>query len=141
MSTPSIAELIMSMSSTISGLSQQASLLLRLTVGGMLVPHGAAKFLSFSKEVEVFGQVFGLHPANLWVIGIGVLQILCGLLIVANRFVIAAAITTAALMLGTIVVANHGAWFWQFKGAEYAVFWALCAAVVALNAATDRARA
>jgi putative oxidoreductase len=130
----------MSVTSSTAGLSHYASLLLRLTVGGLLIPHGVAKFLSFDKEIEAFGRVFGLQPANLWVVAIAVTQIACGLLIVSNRFARPAALVTAALMLGTIVVANHSTWFWHFKGAEYAVFWALCAVAVALDANTERVK-
>lgn len=107
--------------------------LLRLTVGGLLIPHGIGKFLSFDKEVEVFGQVFGPNPAPAWVIGAAIFQIVVGLAIMSGRYVRPAATLLIVFMLGTIIVANHSAWFWQFKGAEYSVFWALMALVIALK--------
>ena len=110
-----------------------ADLVFRLTVGGMLIPHGIGKLITYGPEVEVFGNIFGLHPAPAWVIGAAMFQIVIGGLIVAGRFVRPAALLLAAFMIGTIVVANHSAWFWQFKGAEYAVFWALMGIVLFLK--------
>ncbi len=107
--------------------------LLRFTVGGMLIPHGIGKFLSYNKEVEVFGQVFGLNPAPAWVIAVAIFQIVVGLAIVSGRFVKPAATLLILFLLGTIVIANHSAWFWHFKGAEYSVFWALMAVVLILK--------
>ncbi len=107
--------------------------LLRFTVGGMLIPHGIGKFLSYNKEVEVFGQVFGLNPAPAWVIAVAIFQIVVGLAIVTGRFVKPAATLLILFLLGTIVIANHSAWFWHFKGAEYSVFWALMAVVLILK--------
>ncbi len=113
-------------------IGQRADLLLRLIVGGMLIPHGIGKFLNFGKEVEVFGQVFKLAPAEAWVIGAAIFQIVVGLLIVVNRFTRIAALLVAAFMIGTIIVANAGnGWFWHMKGIEYSVMWALLAIVVA----------
>ncbi len=113
-------------------IGQRSDLLLRLIVGGMLIPHGIGKFLNFGKEVEVFGQVFKLAPAEAWVIGAAIFQIVVGLLIVVNRFTRIAALLVAAFMIGTIIVANAGnGWFWHMKGIEYSVMWALLAIVVA----------
>ncbi len=113
-------------------IGQRSDLLLRLIVGGMLIPHGIGKFLNFGKEVEVFGQVFKLAPAEAWVIGAAIFQIVVGLLIVVNRFTRIAALLVAAFMVGTIIVANAGnGWFWHMKGIEYSVMWALLAIVVA----------
>jgi uncharacterized membrane protein YphA (DoxX/SURF4 family) len=115
-----------------------ADTLLRVTVGGFLIPHGVFKVLGYAKEVEVFGQVFGLNPAPAWVIGIAVVQIICGLLIVVGRLVLPALAVTVAMLAGTIVVANGGnGWFWHFKGIEYTVFWMIAAVIVGLK---ERAR-
>ncbi len=113
--------------------TELSDMLLRFTVGGMLIPHGIGKFLFYDKEVEVFGQVFGLNPAPAWVIGAAIFQIAVGLAIMSGRYVRPAAVLLIVFMLGTIIVANHSAWFWQFKGAEYSVFWALMALVLVLK--------
>jgi uncharacterized membrane protein YphA (DoxX/SURF4 family) len=113
-------------------IGSRSDMLLRLIVGGMLIPHGIGKFLNFSKEVEVFGNVFKLSPPDAWVIAAAVFQIVVGLLIVANRFTRVAALLVVVFMLGTIAVANAGnGWFWHMKGIEYSVMWALLALVVA----------
>jgi uncharacterized membrane protein YphA (DoxX/SURF4 family) len=113
-------------------IGSRSDMLLRLIVGGMLIPHGIGKFLNFGKEVEVFGKVFKLAPPDAWVIGAAVFQIVVGLLIVANRFTRISALLVAVFMLGTIFVANAGnGWFWHMKGIEYSVMWALLALVVA----------
>jgi hypothetical protein len=61
-------------------IGSRSDMLLRLIVGGMLIPHGIGKFLNFGKEVEVFGNVFKLSPPNAWVIAAAVFQIVVGLL-------------------------------------------------------------
>jgi uncharacterized membrane protein YphA (DoxX/SURF4 family) len=115
-----------------NAIGSRSDMLLRLIVGGMLIPHGIGKFLNFGKEVEVFGNVFKLSPPDAWVIAAAVFQIVAGLLIVANRFTRISALLVAAFMLGTIFVANAGnGWFWHMKGIEYSVMWALLAIVVA----------
>jgi uncharacterized membrane protein YphA (DoxX/SURF4 family) len=109
-----------------------ADFLLRLVVGGMLLPHGIGKFFNYSKELEVFGQVFKLQPPEVWVIGAAVFQIAAGLLIIFDRYTRWASLAIAAFMVATIVLANSGnGWFWHMKGIEYAVMWALLAVVVA----------
>ena len=113
----------------------RSDLLLRLIVGGMLVPHGVGKLHGFAKEVEVFGQVFKLSPPEVWVIAMAAFQIVAGALIVFNRVTRLSALAVVVFMLGTIVVANGGnGWFWHLKGIEYAVMWALLALIVAARA-------
>ncbi len=113
-------------------IGQRSDMLLRVIVGGMLIPHGIGKFLNFGKEVEVFGQVFKLSPPDVWVIGAALFQIVVGGLIVVNLFTRWAALSVAAFMIGTIFVANLGnGWFWHMKGIEYSVMWALLALLVA----------
>ena len=113
-------------------IGQHSDMLLRLIVGGMLIPHGIGKFLNMAKETEVFGQVFKLNPPATWVIAIAVFQIAAGGLIVANRFTRLAALSVVVFMLSTIFVANLGnGWFWHMKGIEYAVMWAMLALIVA----------
>lgn len=113
-------------------IGQHSDMLLRLIVGGMLIPHGIGKFLNMTKETEVFGQVFKLNPAEAWVIGIALFQIAAGALIVANRFTRLAALSVVVFMIGTIFVANIGnGWFWHMKGIEYSIMWAMLALIVA----------
>jgi putative oxidoreductase len=115
------------------------SLFLRLIVGGMLIPHGVGKLFNFSKEVEVFGQVFKLTPPEYWVAAAAAFQILAGLLIVCNVFTRFSAIAVALFMVATIFTANFGnGWFWHVKGIEYSVMWALLALIVAALAGPRR---
>ncbi|MGL4231129.1 MAG: DoxX family protein [Casimicrobium sp.] len=113
----------------------RSDLLLRLIVGGMLIPHGIGKFLNMPKEIEVFGNVFKLTPPDVWVVAIAVFQIVAGALIVLNRFTRFAALAVVVFMLATVFVANGGnGWFWHLKGIEYSVMWALLALIVAARA-------
>jgi uncharacterized membrane protein YphA (DoxX/SURF4 family) len=135
--TPMPAEMPTSATSNglFPALARRTDLLLRLLVGGMLIPHGVGKFFNMAKETEVFGQVFKLNPPETWVIAIAVFQIAAGALIVSDRLTRWAALAVAAFMLGTIVVANAGnGWFWHMKGIEYSVMWALLALIVAARA-------
>jgi uncharacterized membrane protein YphA (DoxX/SURF4 family) len=101
----------------------------------MLIPHGFGKFLNYSKEVEVFQQVFKLSPPAVWVVSAAIFQIVAGLLIVTNKFTRISSLLVAGFMLGTIVIANFGnGWFWHMKGIEYSVMWACLAVLVAAQA-------
>lgn len=111
-----------------------AAVLLRVTVGGFMIPHGLQKFgiLGGDRafELKAFEEL-GLRPGALWVNVSGVMQVVLGLLLVLGLFTQAAGAATAAFMVAAAVLGlrNNG-WYWQKHGMEYAYFWAITAICV-----------
>ena len=109
--------------------------LLRIAVGGFLIPHGVQKLFGWfgadlAAERRVFEEV-GLKPAGPWVVFIGVVEAVGGVLLVLGLLTRPAALVVAVNMLGTAWYVTHrGGWFWHRGGMEYSLFWAIAALVV-----------
>ena len=112
--------------------------LLRITVGAFLLPHGAQKLFGCfgadpAKERELFEEV-GLGPGKAWVALIGIVQFVGGILLVLGLLTRPAALVVAISMLGTAWFVTHrDGWFWNRRGMEYSLFWAIAAFVVFCN--------
>ena len=116
-------------------LEAAAAPLLRIAVGVFLLPHGAQKLFGWfdfdrQGELGLFNSV-GLKPADLWVKLIGAIQFFGGALLVLGLWTRPAALVIALSMLGTAIWVTHrDGWFWNNKGMEYSLFWAIAAFVV-----------
>ena len=73
----------------------------------VFVVFGAAKFLNHGSELASFRR-YALPAPAVWVYGIGVLELVGGLLLAAGRLIRFAAIALAADMVGAIVVSGIG---------------------------------
>ena len=78
---------------------------IRLISGVVFVVFGAGKFVNHSSELASF-RGYGLPAPEVFVIGIGVIELVGGALLIANRFVTPAALVLAADMIGAIVVSG-----------------------------------
>lgn len=78
---------------------------LRLASGGVFVAFGAGKFLNHSSELASF-RTYGLPAPEVFVVVIGVIELVGGLLLIVNRFVRPVALVLAADMVGAIVVSG-----------------------------------
>jgi putative oxidoreductase len=85
----------------------RALLLLRLLSGGVFVAFGAGKFVNHGSELASF-QAYGLPAAAVFVLAIGVIELIGGLLLIAGTFTRPAAIVLAGDMVGAIVVSGIG---------------------------------
>jgi putative oxidoreductase len=83
----------------------RALLVVRLVSGGVFVAFGAGKFINHSSELASF-RSYGLPAPEVFVVVIGVIELVGGLLLIANRFVRPAALVLAADMVGAIVVSG-----------------------------------
>jgi len=84
--------------------------LLRLTLGAIFVGHGAVKlFLQRSETTEYFSRL-GFPSANLFAVGIGVLELACGTLLIVGLLTRVIAALFAAEMLVAFFTAElpHG---------------------------------
>jgi putative oxidoreductase len=116
-------------------LASIADPLLRIAVGAFLVPHGAQKLFGWfgaepAAEQGLFEEV-GLKPAKAWITVIGVVQFLGGILLVLGLLTRPVAAVVSISMIGTAWFVTHrDGWFWNRRGMEYSLFWAVAAFVV-----------
>jgi len=112
--------------------------LLRVAVGAFLLPHGAQKLFGWfgadpAKERGLFEEV-GLKPGRGWVAFIGLVQFVGGILLVLGLLTRPTALVVVISMLGTAWFVTHrDGWFWNRRGMEYSLFWAIAAFVVFCN--------
>ena len=85
--------------------SDRALLVLRLVSGGVFVAFGAGKFVNHASELASF-KTYGLPAPEAFVIVIGVLEFLGGLLLIAGVLTRPAALALAGDMVGAIVVSG-----------------------------------
>ena len=117
-------------------------LLLRLTAGGFLLPHGLGKLFGwfggpgttgFAAELQGFG-LSGLATAPLPFLLALAQSALGGLVLVGawGRF---SAWAAAAFLATTFVLtlAASQTWFWMHHGGEYPLFWTLAMSALALT--------
>jgi putative oxidoreductase len=78
---------------------------IRLISGVVFVVFGAGKFVNHSSELASF-RTYGLPAPEVFVIVIGVIELVGGALLIANRFVKPVAVVLAADMVGAIVVSG-----------------------------------
>ncbi len=103
-------------------------LLLRLTAGGFLLPHGLGKLFGwfggpglagFSSEMRGFGLP---APAPLPLL-LAAMQTLAGLCVVLGLFTPVAAASGAGFLVVTAVLNRSHGWFWMRGGMEYPLLW------------------
>jgi putative oxidoreductase len=80
-------------------------LLLRLAAGGVFMSFGAGKFINHASELASF-KAYGLPAPGAFVIAIGVIELVGGLLLVAGVLTRAAALVLAGDMVGAIIVSG-----------------------------------
>jgi putative oxidoreductase len=83
----------------------RALLLLRVASGGVFVAFGAGKFVNHGSELASF-KTYGLPAPEVFVIVIGVIELIGGLLLVAGALTRPAALVLAGDMVGAIVVSG-----------------------------------
>ncbi len=82
-----------------------ALLAVRLLSGGVFVAFGAGKFVNHASELASF-KTYGLPAPELFVVVIGVVELVGGALLIAGMFVRPAALVLAADMAGAILVSG-----------------------------------
>jgi putative oxidoreductase len=80
-------------------------LLLRVASGGVFVAFGAGKFVNHGSELASF-RTYGLPAPEAFVIAIGVIELIGGLLLIAGFLTRPAALALAGDMVGAIVVSG-----------------------------------
>jgi putative oxidoreductase len=125
----------------VEGLDQSFDLtngfnVLRIACGLFLVPHLFVKFRN-QDFVKGFMANAGLHPPVVWLYGAFAVEIVATIGLVFDIYTVYAALLTGVFLLVAAYASwrvSKGKWMWNFGGAEYPLFWAICCFVVALSA-------
>jgi putative oxidoreductase len=80
-------------------------LALRVLSGGVFVAFGLGKFVNHSSELASF-RTYGLPAPELFVVVIGVIEVVGGALLIAGVLVRPAALVLAGNMVGAIIVSG-----------------------------------
>ena len=108
---------------------------LRIICGLFLVPHLFVKFKN-QDFVKGFMAKAGLNPPAVWLYAAFAIEIVASIGLVFDVLTFYAALL-AGVFLGVAAWASwrvsSGKWMWNFGGAEYPLFWALCCFAVALG--------
>jgi putative oxidoreductase len=111
---------------------------LRILCGLFLIPHLVVKFKN-QEFVKGFMAKAGLNPPIAWLYGAFAVEIVATIGLVLDLWTVYVALLAAAFLLVAAWASwrvSAGKWMWNFGGAEYPLFWAICCFVVALEAGT-----
>ena len=111
--------------------------MLRIFCGLFLVPHLVVK-LKNQDFVKGFMAKAGLNPPIVWLYGAFAVEIVATVGLVLDVWTFYVAVLAGVFLLVAAWASwrvSAGKWMWNFGGAEYPLFWAICCFVVALQAA------
>jgi putative oxidoreductase len=112
-----------------------ANFILRSFVGVIFCAHGVQQLFGvfggprLDATARMFEQ-YGLVPGELWALGLGIVELLGGIMLIAGLFTRYAALVLSAVMAGVIFVVHLPNGFFLPNGVEFA--FALLAANVTL---------
>ena len=109
--------------------------LLRIVCGLFLVPHLFVKFRN-QDFVKGFMAKAGLNPPVAWLYTAFAIEIVASIGLVLDLYTAWVALLAAAFLLVATWASwktSGGKWMWNFGGAEYPLFWAICCIVVAVQ--------
>ena len=106
---------------------------LRLICGLFLVPHLFVKFRN-QDFVKGFMEKAGLKPPIAWLYASFAIEIVCSIGLVLDLYTRQVAIVAGVFLLVASWASwrvSGGKWMWNFGGAEFPLFWAICCFIVA----------
>jgi putative oxidoreductase len=107
---------------------------LRVLCGVFLLPHLVVKFQS-REFVKGFFEQAGLRPPMFWLYAALAVELVTGTCLIFDCYAERAAIVTGVFLLVASWASwrvSKGKWMWNFGGAEYPLFWAICCFIVAI---------
>ena len=110
--------------------------LLRVICGLFLIPHLVVKFKNRPFVTDFMARA-GLHPPIVWLYAAFAIEIVASIALVLDLFTTYVATLTGVFLLVAAWASwrtSTGKWIWNFGGAEYPLFWAICCFAVALGA-------
>jgi putative oxidoreductase len=108
---------------------------LRVLCGAFLIPHLIVKFQSQDFVKGFFAQA-GLNPPVVWLYSAFAVEIVTSIGLIFDMYTRYAAILAGVFLLVASFASwrvSKGKWMWNFGGAEYPLFWAICCFIVAAS--------
>jgi putative oxidoreductase len=106
---------------------EYAEPLLRITLGGILIPHGMQKLfgafggMGLTANAQLFDRL-GYHPGMFWGTLVGLTELIGGILLVIGLFTRAAALAVTIFMLNAVYFTSKtGGFFWTNRGSEFSL--------------------
>jgi putative oxidoreductase len=115
-----------------SAVGEYAEPILRIALGGVLIPHGLQKLfgmfggMGFARNAELFDKL-GYTPGAFWGTLVGCTELIGGILLVIGLFTRFAAAAVVIFMLTAIHFASAKGFFWGAGGMEYPILIGVCA--------------
>jgi putative oxidoreductase len=115
-----------------SAVQGYAEPILRVVLGGVLMPHGCQKLfglfggMGFAKNAELFDKL-GFTPGVFWGTLVGCTELIGGALLVLGLFTRFAAAAVLIFMLVAIRFTSAKGFFWGNGGMEYPILIGACA--------------
>jgi putative oxidoreductase len=109
---------------------------LRIVCGLFLIPHLFVKFRN-QDFVKGFMSKAGLNPPIAWLYGAFAVEIVASIGLIFDIYTSYVAALEGVFLLVAAWASwktSAGKWMWNFGGAEYPLFWAICCFVVAMQA-------
>jgi putative oxidoreductase len=109
---------------------------LRILCGLFLLPHLVVKFRN-QAFVKGFMDKAGLRPPIAWLYASFAVEIVASIGLIFDLYTHYVAVLTGLFLLVASWASwrvSGGKWMWNFGGAEYPLFWAICCFVVAAQA-------
>jgi len=108
---------------------------LRVICGVFLLPHLVVKFQS-QEFVKGFMAEAGLKPPVVWLYSAFAIEIVTSIGLLFDVYARYAAMIAGGFLLVASYASwrvSKGKWMWNFGGAEYPLFWAICCFIVAFG--------
>ena len=106
---------------------EYAAPLLRIALGGILIPHGMQKLfgafggMGLTANAQLFDRL-GYSPGMFWGTLVGCTELIGGTLLVLGLFTRAAALAVVIFMLNAMYFTSKtGGFFWTNRGSEFSI--------------------
>jgi len=115
-----------------SAVGEYAEPILRIALGGVLIPHGMQKLfgmfggMGFTANAALFDKL-GYTPGAFWGTLVGCTELIGGILLVLGLFTRFAAAAVRIFMLPAIHFTSAKGFFWSAGGMEYPILIGICA--------------
>jgi putative oxidoreductase len=116
-----------------SAVDEYAEPILRIVLGGVLIPHGMQKLfgafggMGFTGNAALFDRI-GFAPGIFWGTLVGCTELIGGLLLVLGLFTrFAAAAVLIFMIVAVKFTSARGGFFWSTQGFEYPLLLGACA--------------
>jgi putative oxidoreductase len=109
--------------------------ILRIVCGLFFIPHLVVKFKN-QDFVKGFMAKVGLNPPIAWLYGAFAVEIVVTIGLVFAIYTRYVAVLAGVFLLVAAWASyrySEGKWIWNFGGAEYPLFWAICCFAVAMR--------